>query len=88
MVSGTALGLRIDGKDLIDDNKIAAIDELMNISVTRVMKPWLMSDFVFNLSSYKKKMIEAFAVASEVTVHVSILIRLNNLFRLCIILIV
>lgn len=72
IVPGTALGLRIDGKDLVDDNYIVAIDDMLGIAVARLTKPWLMSDFIFNMSSYKTKLSETLAVASKLTVKVSI----------------
>ena len=71
-VSGTAVGLSADGKDLVNDDNIQALEELIDITVARLMKPWLMFDFIFNLTSYKTRMVEKKALLSQISVEVSI----------------
>ena len=84
IVSGTSLGIRIDGKDLVDNNYITAVNELLVITVTRINKPWLMVNSIFNLSSYKTKLTEALAVVSKLSMSVSICLKkiliYNNYF--------
>ena len=71
-VSGTGVGLSADGKDLASGDNIDALEELLEITMTRLMKPWLMFDFFFNLSSYKTRLTEKMAHLSKISVQVSI----------------
>ncbi|KAJ8709485.1 hypothetical protein PYW08_009489 [Mythimna loreyi] len=55
----TTLGVRLDGKDLVNDNYIVAVNECLEVLTTRIYRPWLMFDFIFNMSVYKKKLDKA-----------------------------
>lgn len=70
-ISGTTLGARLDGKDLVNDNYIVAINKCLDILTTRIYKPWLIFDFIFNLSSYKKKLSNALETVFSLSEQVS-----------------
>ena len=72
IISETTLGARVDGKALVDDNMIKAVDECQQVLITRINRPWLMSDFIFNLSSQKTKLTKALKTATKLTDEVSI----------------
>ncbi|KAJ8715380.1 hypothetical protein PYW07_009862 [Mythimna separata] len=78
----TTLGVRLDGKDLVNDNYIGAVNETLEILSARVCKPWLMSDYIFNKSIYKTKLTKALETIFGLSEHMVQLRKSEHLQRL------
>ncbi|KAJ8715382.1 hypothetical protein PYW07_009864 [Mythimna separata] len=78
----TTLGVRLDEKDLVNDNYIVEANKCLDILTTRVYKPWLMFDFIFNMSSYKNNLDKALETVISLSEQMVQLRKSEHLQRL------
>ncbi|XP_075986358.1 uncharacterized protein LOC142983408 [Anticarsia gemmatalis] len=71
----TTMGERFDGKDLVNDNYVKAVDTLLQIISLRLFKPWYMIEYIFNMSRYKKMSDESSKIFSSLSKQ---MVKLRN----------
>ncbi|KAH9644651.1 hypothetical protein HF086_011820, partial [Spodoptera exigua] len=81
-VSVTTMGINLDGKYEINDKYAQAINVCLNTLSGRIYKPWFIIDFIFNLSSDRKKLDEALETVFEFSKETIQLRKAEHLQRL------
>ncbi|CAH0697236.1 unnamed protein product [Spodoptera exigua] len=78
----TTMGINLDGKYEINDKYAQAINVCLNTLSGRIYKPWFIIDFIFNLSSDRKKLDEALETVFEFSKETIQLRKAEHLQRL------